>query len=228
MWSERIIYKAAREITCLIIILFEGWINMKIPLFPLQTVLFPGGPLSLRVFERRYLDMVSDSLSSDQLFGIILNKQSSSNDANNFCKIGVLAQIVDWDQGSDGVLGLQVIGKERFLLSNHYVAEDGLNMGEIKILEPEKKLLLPQEYTTLSAILESILHEFSELYTSVKKDFNDASWVGYRLAEILPIELSQQQIYLEIEEPLDRLELLKTFMTANQNFMKMPKDSTLQ
>ena len=101
-------------------------------------------------------------------------------------------------------------------------------MGEIKILEPEKKLLLPQEYTTLSAILESILHEFSELYTSVKKDFNDASWVGYRLAEILPIELSQQQIYLEIEEPLDRLELLKTFMTANQNFMKMPKDSTLQ
>ena len=62
----------------------------------------------------------------------------------------------------------------------------------------------------------------------MKKDFNDASWVGYRLAEILPIELSQRQIYLEIEEPLDRLELLKTFMMANQNFMKMPEDSTLQ
>ena len=52
---------------------------------------------------------------------------------------------------------------------------------------------------TLSSILKSILDEFSELYTSVKKDFNDASWVGYRLAEILPIELSQKQIYLEIE-----------------------------
>ena len=102
---------------------------MKIPLFPLQTVLFPGGPLSLRVFERRYLDMVSDSLSSNQLFGIILNKQSPSSDANNFYKIGVLAQIIDWNQGSDGVLGLQVIGKERFLLSDHYVAENGLNMG---------------------------------------------------------------------------------------------------
>ena len=201
---------------------------MKISLFPLQTILFPGGPLSLRVFERRYLDMVSSCMASDQLFGIILNKPSSTNDINNFSKIGTLAQIVDWDQGSDGVLGLKVIGKERFILTSHYTDENGLNMGEIEILEPEKKLLLPEGYLTLSAILETILNEFSELYASVKKDFNDASWVGYRLAEILPIELSQRQIYLEIDEPLDRLELLKTFMTANQNFMKMPKGSTLQ
>jgi hypothetical protein len=167
-------------------------------------------------------------MASDQLFGIILNKPSSTNDKNNFSKIGTLAQIVDWDQGSDGVLGLKVIGKERFILTSHYTDENGLNMGEIEILEPEKKLLLPEGYVTLSAILETILNEFSELYASVKKDFNDASWVGYRLAEILPIELSQRQIYLEIDEPLDRLELLKTFMTANQNFMKMPKGSTLQ
>jgi len=201
---------------------------MKIPLFPLQTILFPGGPLSLRVFERRYLDMVSSCMASDQLFGIILNKPSSTNDKNNFSKIGTLAQIVDWDQGSDGVLGLKVIGKERFILTSHYTDENGLNMGEIEILEPEKKLLLPEGYVTLSAILETILNEFSDLYASVKKDFNDASWVGYRLAEILPIELSQRQIHLEIDEPLDRLELLKTFMTANQNFMKMPKGSTLQ
>jgi hypothetical protein len=201
---------------------------MKIPLFPLQTILFPGGPLSLRVFERRYLDMVSSCMASDQLFGIILNKPSSTNDKNNFSKIGTLAQIVDWDQGSDGVLGLKVIGKERFILTSHYTDENGLNMGEIEILEPEKKLLLPEGYVTLSAILETILNEFSDLYASVKKDFNDASWVGYRLAEILPIELSQRQIYLEIDEPLDRLELLKTFITANQNFMKMPKGSTLQ
>ena len=201
---------------------------MKIPLFPLQTILFPGGPLSLRVFERRYLDMVSSCMASDQLFGIILNKPSSTNDKNNFSKIGTLAQIVDWDQGSDGVLGLKVIGKERFILTSHYTDENGLNMGEIEKLEPEKKLLLPEEYVTLSAILETILNEFSELYASVTKDFNDASWVGYRLAEILPIELSQRQIYLEIDEPLDRLELLKTFITANQNFMKMPKGSTLQ
>ena len=81
---------------------------------------------------------------------------------------------------------------------------------------------------TLSSILKSILDEFSELYTSVKKDFNDASWVGYRLAEILPIELSQKQIYLEIEEPIDRLELLNTFMKANQEFLTLPKNSTLQ
>jgi hypothetical protein len=201
---------------------------MKIPLFPLQTVLFPGGALSLRVFERRYLDMVSDCLGSNQLFGIILNEQSPITDANNFCKMGTLAQIVDWNQGSDGVLGLQVIGKDRFLLSNHHADENGLNMGEIEILKPEKRLLLPEEYATLSAILKSILNEFSELYASVKKEFNDASWVGYRLAEILPIELSQRQIYLEIEESLDRLELLKTFITANQNFMKIPKNSTLQ
>jgi hypothetical protein len=201
---------------------------MNIPLFPLQTVLFPGGPLSLRIFERRYLDMISECLRSNQLFGIVLNNQLPNSDEKNFCKMGTLAQIVDWDQGTDGVLGLKVIGNDRFLLTNYDQDENGLNIGEVKVIESEKKLLLPEEYMTLSSILKSILDEFSELYTSVKKDFNDASWVGYRLAEILPIELSQKQIYLEIEEPFDRLELLNTFMKANQEFLTLPKNSTLQ
>lgn len=201
---------------------------MNIPLFPLQTVLFPGGPLSLRIFERRYLDMISECLRSNQLFGIVLNNQLPNSDEKNFCKMGTLAQIVDWDQGTDGVLGLKVIGNDRFLLTNYDQDENGLNIGEVKVIESEKKLLLPEEYLTLSSILKSILDEFSELYTSVKKDFNDASRVGYRLAEILPIELSQKQIYLEIEEPFDRLELLNTFMKANQEFLTLPKNSTFQ
>ena len=201
---------------------------MNIPLFSLQTVLFPGGPLSLRIFERRYLDMISECLRSNQLFGIVLNNQLPNSDEKNFCKMGTLAQIVDWDQGTDGVLGLKVIGNDRFLLTNYDQDENGLNIGEVKVIESEKKLLLPEEYMTLSSILKSLLDEFSELYTSVKKDFNDASWVGYRLAEILPIELSQKQIYLEIEEPFDRLELLNTFMKANQEFLTLPKNSTLQ
>ena len=212
----------------IIIILSKLWIKMNIPLFPLQTVLFPGGPLSLRIFERRYLDMISECLRSNQLFGIVLNNQLPNSDEKNFCKMGTLAQIVDWDQGTDGVLGLKVIGNDRFLLTNYDQDENGLNIGEVKVIESEKKLLLPEEYMTLSSILKSILDEFSELYTSVKKDFNDASWVGYRLAEILPIELSQKQIYLEIEEPFDRLELLNTFMKANQEFLTLPKNSTLQ
>jgi uncharacterized protein len=145
-----------------------------------------------------------------------------------FCKMGTLAQIVNWDQGTDGVLGLKVIGNDRFLLTNYDQDENGLNIGEVKVIESEKKLLLPEEYLTLSSILKSILDEFSELYTSVRKDFNDASRVGYRLAEILPIELSQKQIYLEIEEPFDRLELLNTFMKANQEFLTLPKNSTFQ
>ena len=201
---------------------------MNIPLFPLQTVLFPGGPLSLRIFERRYLDMISECLRSNQLFGIVLNNQLPNSDEIFSCNMGTLAQIVDWDQGTDGVLGLKVIGNDRFLLTNYDQDENGLNIGEVKVIESEKKLLLPEEYITLSSILKSILDEFSELYTSVKKDFNDASWVGYRLAEILPIELSQKQIYLEIEEPFDRLELLNTFMKANQEFLTLPKNSTLQ
>ena len=212
----------------IIITLSKLWIKMNIPLFPLQTVLFPGGPLSLRIFERRYLDMISECLRSNQLFGIVLNNQLPNSDENFFCNMGTLAQIVDWDQGIDGVLGLKVIGNDRFLLANYDQDENGLNIGEVQVIESEKKLLLPEEYITLSSILKSILDEFSELYASVKKDFNDASWVGYRLAEILPIELSQKQIYLEIEEPIDRLELLNTFMKANQEFLTLPKNSTLQ
>ena len=87
---------------------------MNIPLFPLQTVLFPGGPLSLRIFERRYLDMISECLRSNQLFGIVLNNQLPNSDEIFSCNMGTLAQIVDWDQGTDGVLGLKVIGNDRF------------------------------------------------------------------------------------------------------------------
>ena len=87
---------------------------MEIPLFPLHTVLYPGGPLPLRIFEQRYLDMISRCLKSESLFGVLLIKNGNEAGLAETWNVGTLAKIVDWYQGSDGLLGVTAIGQQRF------------------------------------------------------------------------------------------------------------------
>ena len=84
---------------------------MQVPLFPLNTVLFPGGPLPLRIFEARYVDMISHCLKENASFGVLLIRegQEAGTPASTF-EVGTLARIVDWYQGSDGLLGVTAIG----------------------------------------------------------------------------------------------------------------------
>jgi len=93
---------------------------VQIPLFPLNTVLFPGGPLPLRIFEARYVDMVSSCLKEDSPFGVLLIRDGGETGNATTHEIGTLARIVDWYQGSDGLLGVTAVGEQRFrLLSSH-------------------------------------------------------------------------------------------------------------
>ena len=87
---------------------------MKVSLFPLRTVLYPGGPLPLRVFEPRYLDMICESLKGERPFGVVLIRHGSETGRASTFDVGTLASITDWYQGSDGVLGVTAVGGERF------------------------------------------------------------------------------------------------------------------
>ena len=79
---------------------------VRIPLFPLNTVLFPGGPLPLRIFETRYIDMISERMREDAPFGVLLIKEGHEAGPASTYEIGTLARITDWYQGSDGLLGI--------------------------------------------------------------------------------------------------------------------------
>lgn len=187
---------------------------MKVPLFPLRTVLYPGGPLPLRIFEPRYLDMISGCLKREAPFGVLLIRSGSETGPATTYDVGTLARITDWYQGSDGILGVTAIGEQRFRLLSAQRQADGLSLGEIELLAAEGHASLPEEYKPLAQILAGVLEDLGRLYESLDKRYDDAAWVGYRFAEILPISPEQKQTCLEANDAMQRLNLVREVLDS--------------
>ncbi|MGH8192932.1 MAG: LON peptidase substrate-binding domain-containing protein [Woeseiaceae bacterium] len=182
---------------------------MQVPLFPLRTVLYPGGPLPLRIFEPRYLDMISECMKHEQSFGVLLIRSGSETGPATTFDVGTLARITDWYQGSDGLLGVTALGGERFRLVSSERRPDGLNMGEIEILPEQVEQTLPEEFRPLAQILAGVLDDLGRLYEALERRYDDAGWVGYRFAEILPISPEEKQSCLETDDPVQRLHIVR-------------------
>ena len=185
---------------------------MHVPLFPLNTVLFPGGPLPLRIFEPRYLGMISHCLQQESPFGVLLIRDGNEAGPATTHNVGTLARITDWYQGSDGLLGITAIGEQRFRLISCARQDDGLNVGEIEILENEPNLPLPDEYQEMATILAGVLDDLGRLYQPLDRHFDDASWVTSRFVEILPIDLEEKQRCLEQSDPVERLRIVRELL----------------
>ena len=181
---------------------------MEIPLFPLTTVLFPGGPLPLRIFEPRYIDMISRCMKSDVPFGVVLIREGGETGPAKTHDVGTLATITDWYQGSDGLLGVTAVGGRRFRLLSSRQQQDGLNVGSVEEIPEEPPVPLPAEYRALPKILDNVLDELGRLYESLDRRYDDAVWLSYRFIEILPIDLEQKQRCLESSDTLARLKLV--------------------
>lgn len=186
--------------------------RLEIPLFPLQTVLFPGGPLPLRIFEPRYVDMISRCLKSGIGFGVLLIKSGEETGESATHEFGTIATIVDWDQLNDGTLGVVVTGGARFLLGATRRQDDGLNLGDVELLEPEPVVALPERHHDMARLLEGVFEDLGPHYRHVTPDFGDAGWVGCRLAELLPIDLRHKQHCLELFDPIKRLDYLEPLL----------------
>ena len=189
--------------------------NKDVPLFPLRTVLFPDGPLPLRVFEPRYLDMVSRCMKDSEPFGVVLLSDGSEAGGSGVVAtraIGTLATIYDWYQGTDGLLGITARGGERFELGAIRQADDGLNYGDIDILPADPEVAVPQEFAPMSGLLRAVIDDLGKLYEAIDKRYDDASWVGFRFAEILPLSLDQKQNCLEMNDAVARLEYLRPLL----------------
>jgi Lon protease-like protein len=183
--------------------------NSVIPLFPLHTVLFPGGPLPLRIFETRYTDMVRRCMREQQAFGVVLIEEGEeAGEVAITATVGCSARIVDFFKLKDGLLGISCIGERKFKVRRVWRAHDGLNMAEVDWLPEEAALPLPEEYTQLRDTVQRALDELPTQYTHVERKPGDAAWVGARLAELMPIALGDKQGLLELSDPLARLALL--------------------
>jgi Lon protease-like protein len=132
-------------------------------------------------------------------------------------KLQPVARISDWYQGSDGLLGITAVGERRFRLISSMRQDDGLNIGEIEILDNEPHLPLPEEYQGIATILAGVLQDLGRLYESLDRQFDDAGWVTSRFVEILPIDLEEKQRCLEQSDPLERLRIVRRLLDATRN-----------
>jgi uncharacterized protein len=180
--------------------------SVPLPLFPLNTVLFPGGPLPLRIFETRYTDMVRRCMREHEPFGVLLIRSGTeAGGVPSTVEIGTSARIVDFYPLPDGLLGITCTGEKRFRVRSLSRQSDGLNVGQVEWLADAGDVPLPAEQEHLGTLLRKLLPELSELYRNVPVDFDDAGWVASRLAEVLPLDLKDKQRLLEMDDPLERL-----------------------
>lgn len=175
----------------------------RVPLFLLHTVLFPGASLPLKVFEARYLDMVSDCLKREQSFGVCLIESGKEvGEAGEPHAVGTLAHVEKWDMPTPGILHILVRGGARFAIRSRETRHQ-LVTAEVDLWEPEPALDIPARYASLVEFLQEVLVQ--EHSPSSETRFDDASWVGLRLAELLPVENAIKQEWLVERDPVARL-----------------------
>jgi Lon protease-like protein len=183
-----------------------------LPLFPLATVLFPGGPLSLRIFEPRYLDMVATVLRGDNRFGVVAIRSGSEVGEAETFGVGTTAEIVDWEDGG-GLLSIKAVGRESFTLEASSRRPDGLYVGRAALLDEPPETPLPLEHSRLKSLLETLLRQLP-VYAGIATAYDDAVWVGARLAEILPFTVVLKQSLLETRDPLARLDKIAAALSS--------------
>lgn len=187
---------------------------MRLPLFPLHSVLFPGGLLPLRIFETRYLDMVRDCLRNDTGFAVCaIESGQEVGPAPNIHRLGTLARIADWNQRDDGLLGIVARGEQRLRILDYAVAGNGLLVGEVELLDAEEPVRpLPGDYGRLRDLLQRMLEQLGGPYGALVTAYDDAGWVGARLSELLPLPSARKQQLFEMDDPLRRLDELLAFL----------------
>ncbi|MGA2562545.1 MAG: LON peptidase substrate-binding domain-containing protein [Steroidobacteraceae bacterium] len=190
--------------------------SAQIALFPLNTVLYPGGLLPLRVFEPRYLDMVGRCLRADSIFGVVLLDGGSDTSREvSTAQVGTSARIVDFQQLQDGLLGLLCRGERRFRIGQRTRNDDGLNCALVEWLDETRLVPVPAQFHPLVCVLRDAIARLDSPARFLEPNYEDASWVSNRLAELLPLDQNALQRLLEIDDPETRLGLLAPLLDAS-------------
>jgi len=188
----------------------------EVALFPLSTIVLPGGKLPLRIFEPRYLEMVHDCMRYAQPFGVCLVKRGSEVGAGSqIYPYGTLVKVVDFDQGEDQLLKIVTEGVSKFRVVSTTERENQLMIGEIAALAVEPTTAIPHELLHLSELLKSTLESVASMLSYNAPDYNCASWVGGRLTELLPLSPDVRNDLLVLDDPVQRLRELDKYFKRN-------------
>lgn len=189
----------------------------SLPIFPLSSVLFPLGKLALRIFEPRYMEMIARCMQENTSFGICLIAEGREVGAAALPhKFGTEARIVDWDMSQPGVLGITVQGGRRFRLLDHSVDEQQAILGSIEwVNEPEVRKI-SAVHKELLPLMQLILADAGEARIPQPHVLGDPSWLGYRYAEVLPIQPLARQRLLELEDAELRLSIIQTYLREHK------------
>lgn len=192
---------------------------MKHALFPLNTVLFPGSILPLKIFEQRYLNLVKDCMKQQTGFVVVLISEGKEvgSTPQIYCT-GCYVEIIDWEPLENGLLGISIQAKYRARLSNSSVRDDGLLLAEVSTLDStlDNNPDMPEAYKPLTDTLRQLLnHPFAERYKD-NVDFNNTADICYRLGELLPISNKEKQLLLESETTEQMLDQLALHINALQ------------
>jgi Lon protease-like protein len=174
----------------------------EIPIFPLNTVLFPGGRLPLRIFEMRYVDMTKACIRDDAVFGVcqILDGRKAGTPAVP-APVGCTARITEWDVPAAGLFTLETRGEQVFRIVDHQVQRDGLIRAEVVLEPPPAPRALPEAQALLGRMLREIIDKVGAQHFPQPLQLNDAAWVAYRLAEILPVSVDRKLAWLQCVDP---------------------------
>ncbi len=179
---------------------------MNIPLFPLNTVLFPGGPLPLRVFEPRYLDMISYSMKTETPIGVVLIKNGDEvGAAPEIYDVGSISEITYWHKRTDGLLGITLTATQRFRVKDTQVSNSQLMTANIEVIENMAPLDVNDENKYFIPILEQILDQLDPPFKTIPRHTDNIEWISARLIELLPTELEVKQALLESDNIMERL-----------------------
>ncbi len=208
-----------------------------IPLFPLRTVLFPGGILPLRIFETRYLNMIRDCSREQTPFGVCLlldeNDQAEADQQprqSRMTTIGTAADIIDFSTTDDGLLGVVAHGSRRFQVVSTGVRHDGLITAAVAWMADDAPHTIQPQHAILVDVLRQLHEQIGsklqqqadnrddiDLRSMLQNcDYDDAATVGFRLADLLPLSVHDQQVLLEMSDADERLDsLLQAISISN-------------
>jgi uncharacterized protein len=191
--------------------------DREIALFPLGTVLMPGGRLSLQIFEQRYLALVTKAMKNESEFGVVLLTQGREVDRpgvnTRFENTAVSARIVDWDSLPNGLLGIVIEGEERFSISNPHQQDDGLWLCEARVWEEEPSIPLPEEHAEWTALLQRLAEHPHVQRLGIEVETRDATRLSNQLAQLLPLPEVDRYELMVLRDPIDRLDAIHDLLS---------------
>lgn len=188
---------------------------MKVPVFPLNSIVLPGGRIPLQLFEPRYIDMLTRCLKSDEGFVItLLRDGAEAGRVASFYEIGTYVRIIDFQQLESGLLGITVEGDAKVSMARSWQQDDGLNLCEMEFLPAEAPGSIPVAFHELPSVLRALFRHPIIRDLGMSVDYEDVRDVGWRLTELLPLDKQEKQHLLEMQDPVERLSRLQGLLEA--------------